>query len=70
MSPLLFTLYVEEMMRESMEDVENGIKIGGFRINDVRLEDDQGMVASTEKGLLRIIARLPEAARDTIRKLM
>jgi len=63
MSPLFFPLYVEEMMGEAMEDVENRINIGGFRLNDVRFVDDQGMVASTEKGLQRIIDRLHETAK-------
>jgi len=46
---------VEEMMGEEMEDVEDGIKIGGFLLKDVRFADDQGMAASTEKGQQRII---------------
>ena len=29
LSPLLFNLYVEEMMLEIMEGIEEGIKIGG-----------------------------------------
>ena len=55
MSPLLFTLYAETMMIEAMEGVEEGIKVGGKLLKDVRFADDQGMVASTEQGLQKIM---------------
>ena len=29
LSPLLFTVYAERMMVEAMEDIEEGIKVGG-----------------------------------------
>jgi len=54
MSPFLFTLYVEEMMGETMGDIVDGIHIGGFQFKDVRFADDQEILASTEKGFLRI----------------
>lgn len=47
LSPLLFNLYVEEMMLEAMEGIEEGIKIGGKLLKDVRFADDQAMVASS-----------------------
>ena len=62
MSPLLFSMYAEAMMKEAMEGVEEGVKVGGQVIQDVRFADDQGMVASTEVGLQRIMDRLTEVA--------
>ena len=50
LSPLLFSLYLE-MMEEAMEESEEGVKVGGYLLRDVRFADDQGMVANTEKGL-------------------
>jgi len=38
-----------------MECIENGIKDGGKLLHDVRFADDQGIVASTESGLLKTI---------------
>jgi len=35
---------VEEMMGETMEDVENGINIGGFLLKNIRFTDDQSSV--------------------------
>jgi len=46
-----------------MEDVEDESQIGGFLLKDVRFAEDQGMVASTEWGLQRIIDRLHETTK-------
>src|SRR6476469_9463820 len=51
LSPLLFPIYAEMMMKEALENVEEGIRVGGELIKDVKYEDDQGMVANTEAGL-------------------
>ena len=40
LSPLLFTVYAEMMMVEAMEDIEEGIKVGGKWLKDVRFADD------------------------------
>jgi hypothetical protein len=55
MSPLLFNIYAEAMMMEAMEGVEEGIKIGGKLLKDVRFADDQGMIAGSEFGLQKIM---------------
>ena len=62
MSPLLFNIYAEAMMAEAMEGVEEGIKIGGKRLQDVRFADDQGMIANTEAGLQKIMNALNSTA--------
>ena len=64
MSPLLFSLYVEEMMKEAMIDLDKGVQIGGNWLMDVRFADDQGMVASTEQGLQLILDKLNESAKQ------
>ena len=64
LSPLLLSIYAEAMMREALEGVVDGIKVGGMMINDVRFADDQGMVSNTEKGLQRIVDRLMKNQRD------
>jgi len=42
LSPLLFSIYAEMMMNEAMENSEEGVKVGGELIRDVRFADDQG----------------------------
>ena len=43
-SPLLFSLYAEFMMMEAMEEVEEGIKVGGKLLKNIRFAGDQGML--------------------------
>jgi Reverse transcriptase (RNA-dependent DNA polymerase) len=62
MSPLLFNIYAEAMMVEAMEGIEEGIKIGGKLLKDVRFADDQGMVAGSEFGLQKIMDGLNATA--------
>jgi len=49
-------------MGEAMDDVEDVIQIEGFLLK-VRFADDHGMLASTEKGLQRIIDGLHQTAK-------
>ena len=58
--PLVFNIYVEAMMKEAMEKVEEGVRIGGHRIQAVRFADDQAMTASTADGLQNIMTKLNE----------
>src|SRR6476469_2641140 len=51
LSPLLFSIYAEVMMKEALENVEKRIRVGGELIKDVKYGDDQGMDANTEAGL-------------------
>ena len=63
-SPMLFNIYAEVMMTETMDGIEERIKVGGKLIQDVRLADDQGMIASTEKGLQKIMDKLNATAEN------
>lgn len=58
LSPLLFSIYAEMMMKEAMEGVDGGVKIGGELVTDVKFADDQGMVATTEEGLQNLMDAL------------
>ena len=65
MSPLLlFSLYVEEMMKEALIDLDEGVQVGGNWLKDVRFADDQGMVSSTEQRLQLILDKLNESAKQ------
>ena len=52
------------MMVEAMEDIEEGIKVGGKWLKDVRFADDQAMVANTELGLQTIMDGLVRMAKQ------
>jgi hypothetical protein len=64
LSPLLFSIYAEMMMIEAFEDSNEGIKVGGEVIRDVRFADDQGMLASSEGELQTLMKRLEETAKE------
>jgi len=63
LSPLLFSIYAEVMMVEALDTIEEGVRVGGELVKDVRFADDQGMVASTEAGLQRMMESLNETCK-------
>ena len=64
LSPLLFSVYTESMMRDTLEDLDVGVKVGGELYKDVRFADDQAMIASTEEGLQRMMNKLNEKSKE------
>src|SRR2546425_13104798 len=63
-SPLLFSMYAEVMKIEGLEDMEEGVSVGGQLVNDVRFSDDQGMLAGTEMVLQRLVNKLIDTAKN------
>src|SRR6476619_5146657 len=66
LSPLLFSIYAEMMMKEALENVSTfskGIRVGGELIKDVKYADDQGMVANTKAGLQSLMDSLNTTAK-------
>src|SRR5207249_2780572 len=63
LSSLLFSIYTEIMMKEVLEEIDEGIRVGGRLVSDVRFTDDQGMVSSSEAGLQRLMDSLNETAK-------
>jgi hypothetical protein len=64
LSPICFLAYAETMMVEAMESIDEGVKVGGELVTDVKFADDQGMVASTEEGLQKIMNKLNETEKN------
>jgi len=60
LSPLLFNIFAETMLKEAMEGLEEGVKIGGHWIQAVRFADDQAMTANSAEGLQTIMTKLNE----------
>src|SRR6476469_1507656 len=61
--PLLFSIYAEMIMKEVLENVEEGIRVGGELIKDVKYAEDQGMVDNTEAGLQSVMDSLNTTAK-------
>ena len=62
LSPLLFSIYQERMMRDAMEGIQDGVKVGGRTINEIRFADDQAIIANSEEGLQRIMEKLEKTS--------
>jgi hypothetical protein len=58
LSPLLFNIYIEELIQEAMEETGEGIKVGGKIIGALRFADDQAMLATTKEGLQKMMEQL------------
>src|SRR6218665_3927494 len=52
------------LMIDAMEEIEEGIKVGGKLVKDVRFADDQGMVAGSEGGLQKLMDELNRTAKE------
>ena len=51
LSPCLFNLYAEYIMRNAgLEEAQAGIKIAGRNINNLRYADDTTLMAESEEG--------------------
>src|SRR6218665_2144542 len=64
LSPMLFNIYIEEMMREAMEGVTEGVKVGGRLTKALRFADDQTMIVPSQKGLRRTMERLNKTSEE------
>src|SRR5574337_578536 len=61
LSPCLFTLYAEYIMRNAgLEEAQAGIKIAGRNINNLRYADDTTLMAESEEELKRVLVKVKE----------
>ena len=59
LSPCLFNLYAEYIMRNSgLEDAQAGIKIAGRNINNLRYADDTTLMAESEEELKSLLMKV------------
>ena len=61
LSPCLFNLYAEYIMRNSgLEEVQAGIKISGRNINNLRYADDTTLMAESEEEFKSLLMKVKE----------
>lgn len=58
LSPILFNVYGEYVMRKALEEWEGGISVGGIKISNLRYADDTTLFASSEKELADLFRRV------------
>ena len=70
LSPCLFNLYAEDIMRNAgLEEAQAGIKIAGRNINNLRYADDTTLMAEREEELKSFLMKVKEESKKPGLKL-
>uniref|UniRef100_A0A4W2HJW6 Reverse transcriptase domain-containing protein n=1 Tax=Bos indicus x Bos taurus TaxID=30522 RepID=A0A4W2HJW6_BOBOX len=70
LSPCLFNLYAEYIMRNAgLEEAQAGIKIAGRNINNLRYADDTTLMAESEEELKSLLKKVKEESEKIALKL-
>ena len=70
LSPCLFNLYAEYVMRNAgLEEAQAGIKIAGRNINNIRYADDTTLMAESEEELKSLLMKVKEETEKVGLKL-
>ena len=70
LSPCLFTLYAEYIMRNAgLEETQAGIKIARRNINNLRYADDTTLMAESEEELKSLLMKVKEKSEKVGLKL-
>ena len=62
LSPMLFNLYSELVMRHALEKWEDDIEIGGEYYKNLRYADDVALLATTEDNLQQLVNYVGKAS--------
>ena len=66
LSPCLFNLYVEYIMRNAgLDEAQTGIKIAGRNINNLRYADDTTLMAESKEELKSLLMKVKEESEKT-----
>ena len=63
-SPCLFNILAEQIMRKALHGFHGGFRIGGKIISNLRYADDIVLIATTKDDLIELTRRVEEAARE------
>lgn len=64
LSPLLFNIYTEYIMRDILDNWQGGISVGGRKVNNLRYADDTLIITSSVEEMEFIMHRLQETSAD------
>ena len=68
LSPCLFNLYAEYIMRNAGQDeAQTGIKIASSNINNLRYEDDTPLMTRSEEELKSLLMRVKESEKVSLK---
>ena len=67
LSPCLFNLYTEYIMRNTgLDEAQAGIKIAGRNINNLRYADDTTLMAENEEELKSLLMKVKEESEKVV----
>ena len=67
MSPCLFNLYVEYIIRNAgLDETQAGIKIAGRNINNLRYTDDTTLIAESEEELKSLLMKVKRRVKKLV----
>ena len=67
LSPCLFNLYAEYIMRNAgLNETQAGIKIAGRNINNLRYADDTTLMAESEEALKSLLMKVKEESKKKL----
>ena len=70
LSPCLFNLYAEYIMRNAgLEEAQGGIKIAGRNVNNLRYADDTALMSESEEKLKSVLMKVKEENKKVGLKL-
>ena len=70
LSPCLFNLYAEKIMRNAgLDEAQAGIKTAGRNINNLRYADDTTLMAESEETLKSLLMKVKEESKKVVLKL-
>ena len=69
LSPCLFNLYAEYIVRNALDEAQAGIKIAGRNINNLRYADDTIHMAENEEELKSLLMKVKEESEKVVLKL-
>lgn len=55
LSPTLFNIYSEKIFQKALENIQEGIKVNGRFVNNIRYADDTVIIANSQEGLQNLI---------------
>ena len=66
LSPCLFTLYAEYIIRNArLDEAQTGVKIAGRHINNLRYADDTILMAESEEELKSLLMKVKEERKSS-----